>query len=338
MTSSTRSISRVTSVLYSGTHTVNPSASVAVIWQPSPSKMFCTSASAISMPVTAQYRLTQQHIALGKALERYSRGNRKQWFRPAISRISRSRTFGGIFRTVGVGTALKAERRIGFEPVAFARAAYRGRLETGTFKNRFTVASVTPESAPPKIPGKAQRRFGVADHQVVGGEFAFRAVQRNERRTLRTVFYDDFVALDFAGIKRMQGPACFKQHKVGDVHHVVDGAQAHGFQEIFEPLGRLAHLHAGDVNAAVALASLRIFYRKFNGRTVGLGSKFRHGRYFNAKEASPNRKRAMMSRAAPKCEAASGRLGVMLISIVWSTVAESSRPRACPRAARRAIL
>ena len=68
----------------------------------------------------------------------------------------------------------------------------------------------------------------------------------------------------------MQRLIVFEHHKVGDVHHVADGAQPGTGEAVLQPLGRRPDAHPVDDRGRVAVAKVRVCY--------GDADPFAHGR------------------------------------------------------------
>ena len=83
----------------------------------------------------------------------------------------------------------------------------------------------------------------VGNDQVVGGELAHVAVQGGQLLALLGPADDDMAALHIAVVKGVHGLAVLQHHVVGDVHDVVDGADAHAPQPLPHPLGGGGDLH-----------------------------------------------------------------------------------------------
>ena len=83
----------------------------------------------------------------------------------------------------------------------------------------------------------------VGDDQVIGGELADVAVQGGELLALLGPTDDDVAALHIAVVEGVHGLAVLQHHIVGDVHDVVDGADAHAPQPLPHPLGGGADLY-----------------------------------------------------------------------------------------------
>ena len=75
------------------------------------------------------------------------------------------------------------------------------------------------------------------------GELADVAVQGGEGLAILRPADDDLAALHVAVVKGVHGLAVFQHHVVGDIHDVVDGADAHAPQPLPHPLGGGGDLH-----------------------------------------------------------------------------------------------
>ena len=70
------------------------------------------------------------------------------------------------------------------------------------------------------------RLLGIADHEVGSREGALYAIEGDEFLTLGSVLDDDLVAFDLVGVERVECLSHLVEHEVGDIHHVVDRANA----------------------------------------------------------------------------------------------------------------
>ena len=70
------------------------------------------------------------------------------------------------------------------------------------------------------------RLLGIADHEVGSREGALYAIEGDEFLSLGSVLDDDLVAFDLVGVERVECLSHLVEHEVGDIHHVVDRANA----------------------------------------------------------------------------------------------------------------
>ena len=68
----------------------------------------------------------------------------------------------------------------------------------------------------------------------------------------------------------MHGLAYFHEDEVGDVDHIVDGADAHGAQFGLQPFGRVGHMYVLQRDACIAGTEGGLFHRHTNGARAGL--------------------------------------------------------------------
>ena len=67
---------------------------------------------------------------------------------------------------------------------------------------------------------------------------------------------DDDGAGEFRGVEGVERLAEFVENEVGDIDDVVDGAEADGFEALFEPSGGVFDGDAGDFDGGVEGAGL----------------------------------------------------------------------------------
>ena len=85
-------------------------------------------------------------------------------------------------------------------------------------------------------------------------QFAFDLIKGNERRFLSQGFDHDLPSFELVGVKGVQRLTQFVQHEVGDVHHIVDGAQTDGFEAFFEPFGAFCDGNAFGRNGTLYIS------------------------------------------------------------------------------------
>ena len=138
---------------------------------------------------------------------------------------------------VRVGAAFVAERGVGLQAMVLSRLTDAGGVEVGAFEEDVggLLGDARLESS--EHAGDAHGLFGIADHQVASVELALYAVQGDEWRAFGEAFHDDLLAGDFISVKDVHGLTDFHQHVVGDIHDVVDAAEADGGKAVLEPLG-----------------------------------------------------------------------------------------------------
>ena len=106
------------------------------------------------------------------------------------------------------------------------------RIKAGRFQEYVRSIFCDSRFESPENPGDAHAGFGIADHQVAGPKRTFLLIEGNKRSALGHGLHKDLLARDHAGIKGMQGLPGLMEHKVGNIHHVVDGGLADGKQAI----------------------------------------------------------------------------------------------------------
>ena len=82
--------------------------------------------------------------------------------------------------------------------------------------------------------------------------------------------HDDLGPADFCKIERMKRLAQFKEHVIGDIDDVVDGANADGFEALAQPSGRRTDFHAADEPGGVMGAKIRRIDAHFDRGLGGL--------------------------------------------------------------------
>ena len=98
----------------------------------------------------------------------------------------------------------------------------------------------------------------VGDQQVVGSQDAFHAVQGGELFARRGAAHEDVTVGHGVQVKGVQRLVELQHHIVGDIHHIVDGAQAGAGQAVLQPVGRGADFDAGDDRCGVAEAQVGV--------------------------------------------------------------------------------
>jgi hypothetical protein len=175
------------------------------------------------------------------------------------------------------------------------------------------VDSSTPEFSPPMTPATTRAR----------AESAITRVRPERARSLPSsvvIFspscraaHDEAPAGDLARVKRVERLPVLEHHVVADVDDVVDRAQAHGAQALLHPRGAGADPHAGHDVGRVERAVLGAVdadageeVRSALAAHVAAELLLGYLRSF--------RNHAASSRAMPRCERQSGRLGVTSMS------------------------
>ena len=87
------------------------------------------------------------------------------------------------------------------------------------------------------------------------------------------VLDDDLVSADLVVVEGVERLTHLVQDEVGDVHHVVDGAQTDGSECVLQPFGRLLDSHAGDADARVTRSAFFVFDSHFDRQVRCFGSE-----------------------------------------------------------------
>ena len=160
--------------------------------------------------------------------------------------------FQAVDDVVGVDAAFEAEGCVGVQAVAAGGFTYPGGMEVGAFEEDVggVLGGAGGESA--EDSGDAHGFVGVAYHEVAVAEAALGAVECDEGCAFGQGAYDDLAAFHLGCVEAVEGLAEGVYDVVGDVDHVVDGAQADGAEFVLEPLGAFADGDAADGDAGVA--------------------------------------------------------------------------------------
>ena len=197
----------------------------------------------------------------------------------------------GDARRVGVDALFKAGGRIALLPQRARGAADVGALEFGAFEEDLFRVLRDAAVQPAHDPGEGDGLFRVADDEVFGMEFELLFVEGGDGLPLFGAPHDDLPAAHFGEVERVHGLTQFEQDEVGDVDHVVDGAQAAQREAAAQPLRRLFDLQVGHAVGDVARAQIGREHRNAHpfrsGRLPrGVGQiergerLFEHGRHF----------------------------------------------------------
>ena len=166
--------------------------------------------------------------------------------------------FHGFAGQVRVDAALVAVRGIGVQAVGTGFTGNRNRLEEGTFQEQVAGCfGVYTAVLPPHDAGDGQGTGVVGDHQGVGAQGHFLAVEQNELFALFGHAYAN-TAVDFCQVEGVHRLAEFEHHVVGDVYGGVDAAHVAAAQALDHPQrGWLAQVDVTDNAAQVARACSR---------------------------------------------------------------------------------
>ena len=137
------------------------------------------------------------------------------------------------------------------------RALPYGRgVEVGALQEHFGGTLPYLGVAPPHDAGKGHTLLPVTDGEVGRGEDPLLAVQGDELLVIGGGGDNDPAAGEELEVEGVQRVAVFKEHVVGHVHDVVDGADAGGAQPVGEPGRGVGQGAAGYVARGVARAEL----------------------------------------------------------------------------------
>src|SRR5690606_20665249 len=81
----------------------------------------------------------------------------------------------------------------------------------------------------------------VANHQVVGLQATFLAVEGYKRSALRKRFYHHFAALNRVDVEGVQRLAELVTNEIRNVDNIVDGREAYGAEAVLQPDRRFLH-------------------------------------------------------------------------------------------------
>ncbi len=104
--------------------------------------------------------------------------------------------------------------------------------------------------------GDTHRLLGVADAQVVLAQGVLLTIEGNKLGALRLGANHNLMSCHHVGVEAVQRLSVCHHDVVGDIHDVVDWAQADDVELVLQPLRAFLHLAVGDAHASVALASL----------------------------------------------------------------------------------
>ena len=166
--------------------------------------------------------------------------------------------FEHLNRAVRIQSALEAEGGICAQSEAPCRATDPCGIEASRLEEDVRRGRCHARIESTKYATDTHRFLGVADHQIVGCECAFYAVERRERRACRHGANLNPAASDLRRVKGVQRLTKLVQDVIRHVHHVVDRSKANGRQSTAQPLGALADGHAADRQAGVTWAALGV--------------------------------------------------------------------------------
>ena len=173
---------------------------------------------------------------------------------------------------IGVDALFEARGGIGALPeragsLAHAVARELRRLEEHRLGIRLDLAVQPAHDA-----RKRDALLAVADEQVLGREGELLFVERDDLLARPRAAYDDPAARKIIAVERVHGLPEFEKNKVGDIHHVGDGAQPAKREAAAHPARRSADLHIRHVVPHIARAERGLFHRDGNAH-VRFGSR-----------------------------------------------------------------
>ena len=159
-------------------------------------------------------------------------------------------------RQIGAQSLFKAQAGVGAEVQIGRRAAVVERVKGGRFQQHCGGGAGDFAVGAAHHAADADGAGRVGNQQVVGVQGALRSVQGGELFAGGGAAHDDVPVGDGVQVEGVQGLVEFQHHIVGDIHHIVDGAQAGAGQAVLQPPGGGADLDAADYRCGVAAAQV----------------------------------------------------------------------------------
>ena len=148
------------------------------------------------------------------------------------------RTLGVARDRVGIDATLEARARLTAQLEALRRLRDSHALEVGRLEQDLRRGDVDLGGGPTHDPCDGLRHaLGVADEEVVGGELALDAVERDHALAVGRDAHADPTPAELREVERVQRLVAFEQHVVGDVDHVADRPHARLHQPLGHPRG-----------------------------------------------------------------------------------------------------
>ena len=144
----------------------------------------------------------------------------------------------GAQRGFHVHAALEAVAGFGAQAEVFGGAAGGDGLKPSRFEQDVAGGEADLGVGAAHDAGQRHGAAGVGDEQVVRLERALDAVERGELFARLGAADDDAAVAEQVEVEGVGGVAELEQDVVGDVHDVVDGGEAAGFQALAQPVGR----------------------------------------------------------------------------------------------------
>ena len=164
------------------------------------------------------------------------------------------------FAVHGVKSLFKSAGGLGTHAQLFGGQAHAAALKAGGFKNNGIGVFMDTAVLAAHHARYGAGLFGIGDDQHFGGKLPHGAVQRGDGLTGGGIADDDLTVLDILEVKGVHGLTVFQHDVVGDIHDIIDGADAAGTQAFPQPAGRRLHLDIADDCRHIAPAQLGIFH------------------------------------------------------------------------------
>ncbi|MCY1416514.1 hypothetical protein D9M71_320210 [compost metagenome] len=167
------------------------------------------------------------------------------------------RTLHGFTSQLEVDTTLEAVRGVGVQAIGTSLAGDCDGVEEGRFQEQ--VASLVTDATvlAPHHTGDGQGAVMVGDHQGVGAQGNFLAVQQNEFLALFCHAHAN-ATVDFGEVEGVHGLTELEHHVVGDVDSSIDGANVGATQALDHPQrGRAGQVDIADHTTKVTRAGSR---------------------------------------------------------------------------------
>ena len=168
----------------------------------------------------------------------------------------RSGALHGIARQLRVHTTLEAVRGVGVQAIGAGLAGHRDGVEEGAFEEQVAGLAADTAVLATHHAGDGQGAVVVGDHQGVGAQADFLAIQQDQLLALFRHAHAD-AAVDLGEVEGVHRLAEFEHHVVGDVDGGVDAADIGTAQALDHPQrSRLGQVDATDHATQVARAGL----------------------------------------------------------------------------------
>ena len=121
--------------------------------------------------------------------------------------------------------------------------------------------------------------FGIANHEVSCRQSTLYSIESYELLSFGSIFNHHFSSFDFIRIKWVQSLSHLMEHKVGNVHHVVDRTDTNGRKCFLQPIRWLLDSHALDAHTRITRTSLCILYNHLNWQIIAIHFKRLYRRF-----------------------------------------------------------